>query len=171
MHVGFVTPELRRLDSIKSDALCLCLFQEDWPLRGMPGLVDWRVCGHLSRQREAGWITCDEGEMVLMPLAPRLHCEKLLIIGMGSSRTELTDERLTAGLDRMFRSLARMRAHATVLHLPGRPDRVPANKVMELLLAVSEQHPDHAEVIVVEPVDAQQSMEQVIEVWRGYDED
>jgi hypothetical protein len=42
---------------------------------------------------------------------------------------------------------------------------------MELLLAVSEQHPDHAEVIVVEPVDAQQSMEQVIEVWRGYDED
>ncbi len=171
MHVGFVAPELRRLDSVKSDALCLCLYREDWPLRGTPGLVDWRVCGHLSRQREAGWITCDEGEVVLMPLAPRLPCDKLLIVGMGEADAGLGDDRLRAGLHLMFETLQRMRVHANVLQLPGRPMRTGPEKVMELLLSVAEDHPEHAEVIVIEPIDAQRDMERVIEGWKATGED
>jgi hypothetical protein len=163
MRVGFVQPELRRLDEVSSDALCLCLHRDDWPLRGTPGLVDWRVCGHLSRLREAGWITCDEGEIVLMPLARRLRCERLLLVGMGGAdRGELSDERIAAPLHQLFDALERMRIFATVLHLPGRPERVPPERAMEILLRVAEAHPNHDEVVVVETIEAQRAMERVL---------
>jgi len=165
MHVEFVTPELRRLDVVKSDAMCLCLYEEDWPLRGTPGLVDWRVCGHLSRQRETGWITCAPGEVVLVPLSARLACEKLLIIGMGSMNDGLTSARVAGGLHRMFETLEKLRVHATVIHLPGRPSNMPAEQVVEILLSVSEDHPDHDEVTLVEPLDAQHDMQRVVESW------
>lgn len=165
MNIEYVTPELRKLDAVKSDAMCLCLYEEDWPLRGTPGLVDWRVCGHLSRQRESGWITCAPGEVVLTPLSPRLPCEKLLIIGMGSMADGLTSARVAGGLHRMFETLEKLNVHAAVLHLPGRPSHMPAEQVAEILLSVSEDHPDHDEVILVEPTEAQHAIKRVVESW------
>ena len=167
MRVAFVQPELHRLDAIKSDALCLCLHREDWPLRGTPGLVDWRVCGHLSRLRETGWITCDEGEIVLMPLARRLPWERLLLVGMGASEGGVSDERIAARLHQLFDALERMRIFATVLHLPGRPDRVAPERAMEILLRVAEAHPNHDEVVVVEAIEAQRAMERVVATYEG----
>jgi len=163
MRVAFVPPELPRLDKVKSDAMALCLHEEDWPLRGTPGLVDWRVCGHISRLREAGWITCAAGELVLMPLAPKLPFERLLLVGMGSVGESSIEERIIAGLHQMFQALEKMRVHATVLHLPGRPERLPADQAMRYLLDVAERHPNHDEVVVVESTDAQRTMERVVE--------
>ncbi len=167
MRVAFVTPELRWLDAIKSDAMCLCLHKEDWPLRGTPGLVDWRVGGHLSRLREAGWITCEAGELVLMPLGRRLPCERLLVVGMGSVDDGLDEGHLIEGLHRLFGALEKMRVHATMMHLPGRPIRLPPEQAIEILLDVATEHPNHDEVVVVESVDAQRVMEQVIESRRS----
>jgi hypothetical protein len=167
MHVGFVVPELRRLDEIKSDAMCLCLYQEDWPLRGTPGLVDWRLSGHISRQREVGWISCAPGEVVLMPLSPRLPSEKLLLVGMGSVDDGLGRDRIATGLHAMFEALERIRVHATLLHLPGRPWRTSTEEVVTVLLDVAAEHPEHDEVILVEPVDAHDTMLRVIETRRS----
>lgn len=163
MRVAFVTPELSKLDTVKSDALALCLHEEDWPLRGAPGLVDWRVCGHLSRMREAGWITCRAGELVLMPLGRKLPFERLLLVGMGSAQEGVSEEAAASGLHMLFSALEKMRVHATVLHLPGRPSRLPPERAMTLLLDVAAEHPNHDEVIVVEPVDVHHEMERVIE--------
>lgn len=160
MRVDFVKPELQKLDSIKSDALTLCLLQEDWPLRGTPGLVDWRVSGHLSRLRESGWITCDRGEIVLMPLGRRLHCDKLLLVGMGSTR-DFDEAGFVASLHELFTALGKLRAHATVMHVPSRPELLGPERSMELLLDVVADHPDHAEIVVVEPVDIQDAMKRV----------
>lgn len=163
MRVAFVQPELRRFDLVKSDAFALCLHPEDWPLRGTAGLVDWRVCGHLSRLRESGWITCEPGEIVLMPLTRRLPCDKLLVIGMGSVDHEDADARMEAGLHQMFEALERMKVFASIVHLPGRPLHRAPEKAMDVLLDVAEAHPDHDEVVVVEPVEAQQIMRRVYE--------
>lgn len=160
MRVDFVKPELHQLDLIKSDALTLCLLEEDWPLRGTPGLVDWRVSGHLSRLRESGWITCNRGELVLMPLGRRLHCDKLLLAGMGSV-DEFEEAVFVAGLHEVFQALGKLRAHATVMHVPNHPQLVRPERLMELLLDVASEHPDQAEVLVVEPVDIQEVMKRV----------
>lgn len=165
MNLEYVTPDLRQLDVVKSDAMCLCLYEEDWPLRGTPGLVDWRVCGHLSRQRESGWITCKPGEVVLIPLSPRLPCDKLLLIGMGSMEDGLTSARVAGGLHRMFETLEKLKISAAVLHLPGRPDHMPAEEVAEILLSVAEEHPDHDEITLVEPAEAQLAIQRVVESW------
>jgi hypothetical protein len=161
MHLAFVQPELARLDSIKSDALTLCLLKEDWPLRGTPGLVDWRVSGHLSRLRESGWITCDVGEIILMPLARRLPFEKLIVVGMGSLESGLESEKVATAFHQLFDALALLRVHATVIHLPGRPFNIDPERVMDILLDVANDHPDHAEITVVESLDAQEVMQLV----------
>ncbi len=163
MRVAFVTPDLRKIDGVKSNALCLCLHEDDWPLRGTPGLVDWRVSGHLSRLAERGWITCAEGEVVLMPLAGRLPFDKLLLVGMGPFGGEGGRDRLAAGLHRMFDALLKLRIHAAVLHLPGRPDRLPAEDAMKTLLEVARAHDEHDELVLVEPFEAQRAMKAVLD--------
>lgn len=49
MEVSFVVPDLRRLDELKSEAIALAFFEDERPLRGAMGLLDWRLCGALSR--------------------------------------------------------------------------------------------------------------------------
>ena len=56
-----------------------------------------------------------------------------------------------------------MRVHATVMHLPGRPDRLPPERAMKILLDVAGEHPNHDEVVVVEDSESQRAMELVIE--------
>ena len=164
MRVAFVAPELRRLDTVRSNAICLCLARNDWPLRGAPGLVDWRVSGHLSRLAQSGWLTCDRDEVVLMPLAGRLPFDKLLVVGVGAG---LEDGEIEAGLHRMFETLGKMRVHAAVVHLPGRTRGLGPERAMELLLEVSRSHPDHDEVVLVEPLEAQRAMKAVLDARRG----
>lgn len=163
MRVGFVPPKLQHLDTAKSDAISLCLFKEDWPLHGTPGLVDWRVGGHLSRLRERGWISCDAGEIVLMPLGRRLPCERLFLLGLGSVEEGLERGSIESSLHKLFEALEKLQIHATVMHLPGRPHWLSPEDVMEMLLNVSKEHPNQDEVVVVEPHDVQRVMERIIE--------
>jgi hypothetical protein len=162
MRVAFVTPDLRRIDLVKSDAMCLCLHSEDWPLKGLPGLVDWRVFGHLSRLAQSGWITCKHGEVMLMPLDGRLPFERLFVIGMGSSTNGIDRGRVATGLHGMFDALGKLRIHSAVLHLPGRPDGLPADVAMRIVLDVAARHQDHDEIVLVEPLEAQQAMKAVL---------
>lgn len=163
MRVAFVAPDLRKLDGVKSNALCLCLHEDEWPLRGTPGLVDWRVSGHLSRLAEKRWITSSAGEVVLMPIAGRLPFDKLLLVGMGPFGGEGGKGRVEAGLHRMFDALLGLRVHAAVLHLPGRPGRLPAEEAIRTLLAVAESHAEHDELVLVEPLEAQREMKAVLD--------
>lgn len=163
MDVHFVLPDLRKLDALKSEALSLPFFSDERPLRGALGLVDWRLCGRISRLQAAGVVDGHLGETVLVPARPRLTFEKVFLFGLGPRTAFDLDvyERVT---ERMLATLTRARVRASVLALPGRAlGLVDATTAMEVFLRIAEKHPDHDDVTLVEDVEAQKAMLPIVE--------
>lgn len=163
MYVRFTAPELAHIDALRCEALALPLFSDERPLRGALGLVDWRMCGFVSRLRLEDRIRGDELETVLLPARPKLSMDKLFLFGMGP-QAELDPERMRRAIDHMFDTLAKARVRTSALALPGRATgQVAPDKAMEVFVAVSLQRDDHDEVTLLEPSEAQREMEPVIE--------
>ncbi len=81
-------PSLESIDSLKDvDALCLFVTDDDRPLEGAAGFVDWRMCGSLSRVLLQGFFKGDRGEQLLMPTSGGVPAVKLFAVGAGSSKT------------------------------------------------------------------------------------
>lgn len=163
MDFRFVAPDLRRLDALKMEALSVPVFEDERPLRGAPGLVDWRMCGLVSRLILRGRLRGTAGETVLVAARPRLTFEKLFLFGVG--KRDAFDESVFRGtVERMLETLTRARVRASVLVLPGRPgDRIPAVRAMEIFLEIAQHHSEHDEVTLVEDAEAQKAMTPVVE--------
>jgi hypothetical protein len=163
MHVRFTVPELKQIDALRCEALALPLFSDERPLRGALGLVDWRMCGFVSRLRGVGRLQGAWQETVLIPARPKLTMDKLFLFGVGAS-AELDAARVRAAVDHMLDTLARARVRTTALSLPGRAfGCLPADKAMEAFIAASAQRDEHDELILLEPPEAQREMERVVE--------
>jgi len=61
-------------------------FEDERPLRGPAGLLDWRLNGAISREIINGRITGRFRETVIMPSHGRIHSPKILLIGLGPAR-------------------------------------------------------------------------------------
>lgn len=158
-----MAPDLRRLDELKTEAIALPFFEDERPLRGALGLVDWRLCGQISRLLVRGRARGALAETVLIPTRPRLAFEKLFLFGAGTS-TELDERRFLRVVERMLETLDRARVRASVLALPGRAlDRIAAQRAMELFLAQAAAHPEQDQVTLIEDHDAQRAMTPVVE--------
>jgi hypothetical protein len=72
---------LATLDALDVDALAL-LVGEDRPLQGLPGLVDWRLAGALTRTLLDGLYAAGPGEALLLPTAGRLLVPRLVAVGL-----------------------------------------------------------------------------------------
>jgi hypothetical protein len=163
MEVRFVAPDLRKLDRLKSEALALAFFEDERPLRGALGLVDWRLCGQISKLLVRGRARGAQGETVLVPTRPRLPFEKLFLFGAGREE-ELDADRFAEVVERMLTTLDRARVRASVLGLPGRSgERIDAASAMHLFLACAARHTEQDQVTLVEDVEAQRSMAPVVE--------
>jgi len=163
VDVRFVVPDLRRLDVLKSEALSLGFFEDERPLRGALGLVDWRLCGQVSRLILRGRISGEAGEKVLIPARPRLPFEKLFLFGLGR-RASFDDGVFREATERIMTTLTRARVRASVLALPGRPlILIDAEEAMGAFLSIARRHADHDEVTLVEDPDAQRVMAPMVE--------
>jgi hypothetical protein len=163
VEVRFVAPDLRRLDELKSEALALAFFEDERPLRGAVGLVDWRLCGQLSRLLLRGRARGELRETVLVPTRPRLPFEKLFLVG-GGRADELDERRFVELVEWTLTTLDRARVRASVVGLPGRSlERVPAQRAMELFLERAAAHPEQDQVTLIEDLDAQRAMAPVVE--------
>jgi hypothetical protein len=163
MDVHFVPPDLRRLDQLKSEALSVPIFSDERPPRGALGLVDWRLCGRISRLIQRGQLTGERGETVLVPARPRLTFEKLFVYGVGR-REDFDLELYDATVERMLATLTRARVRASVLVLPGRPHQLLGPvEAMERFLGVANRHSEHDDVTLVEDAESQKTMEPVVE--------
>ena len=81
-------PSLESIDSLKDiDALCLFVTDDDRPLTGAAGYVDWRMCGAVSRVLLQGFFKGDRGEQLLMPTSGGVQAVKLFAVGAGPSKT------------------------------------------------------------------------------------
>jgi hypothetical protein len=105
-----------------ADTILIPVPEDERPLRGDAGLVDWRLCGLISDQLRSGYVSGQLGEAALLPGARPLSPSRLLLVGTGSppprggSRPILRAMRSAAG------KLLMMRSPAALLALPGAID-------------------------------------------------
>ncbi|MCB9564074.1 MAG: leucyl aminopeptidase [Kofleriaceae bacterium] len=84
-RVAILAADLAKWDETSRDTLVLPVFRDERPLRGAAGLVDWRLCGRLSRLIKKGKVSGERGETLMMPPGRRLRFGRLMIFGLGES--------------------------------------------------------------------------------------
>ena len=163
MDVRFVPLDLARIDALRYEAVALPFFEDERPLRGAPGLCDWRLCGRLSRLLMGGRVTGALGEVTLVPTRPRLPFDKMLLFGAGPSAA-FDQERFVAVTRAVFASLDGLRLRNLVLSLPGRAaGQVAPGDAIRWFLAVAAEREELDEVIVLDDADAARQMQPVVD--------
>jgi Cytosol aminopeptidase family, N-terminal domain len=163
MDIRFVAPEMDALDALKCEAILATFFSDDRPLSGVLGLIDWRLCGFVSRSIVQGQITGAFGETSLVPLRPRLGVDKLFLLGLGAS-DEFADARLSEATARMLDVVARAKVRTAALVLPGRStERIAPAVAMESFVSASLASGGQDELILIETVEARRDMEPIVQ--------
>lgn len=163
MEVRFVSPDIRRLDELKGEVLALPFFEDERPLRGALGLIDWRLCGRISRMLLNGRVSGALAERILIPAQPRLPFQKLMLFGSGCVDA-LDDAVFSAVIEDMLTTLDRARVRQSVIALPGRAlDKIRPEVAMRIFLGRSALHPEQDQVTLIEPPEAQREMLVVFE--------
>jgi hypothetical protein len=93
---------LEGLDALQGvEALCLFVGEDQRPLEGLAGFVDWRLCGGLSRLLRQGFFTGKKDDKLLLPAEGRLSMERVFVVGVGRAHAldpvHLGDALLAAG--------------------------------------------------------------------------
>lgn len=122
------------LDELRVDALALCLTEGCHPLRGMAGLVDWRLCGRLSRMMVKGSVTGRDGETALTPSTiPAIR--RVFVFGFGPEAGMV--DRANQRFAQVARVLDDAKVESVALELPhpGEPLWGRAEKVLGAALS------------------------------------
>jgi hypothetical protein len=134
MELRFVPPDLRRLDELSAEVATCALFEDDWPMTGLAGLLDWRLAGRLSALGRSGYLTGASGEVMLVPGRPRVPFEKVVLLGLGR-REAFDEDACTRALERIGGVLEGLKVRRAVVELPGRADgTIAPERATELLL-------------------------------------
>ncbi len=159
-EVHFVAPDLRAIDAAPAEVIACSIWRDERPLRGVAGLLDWRLAGRLSALAKAGFVLGELGEVLLVPGRPQLPFEKVLLFGLGL-RSAWSDDVALRTLERLTVALAGLKVKRAVVELPGRASGVlDANHAAELLLDHAHEALEHEAWTFVEGVDAQATMTQ-----------
>jgi hypothetical protein len=75
--------ELTELERCPDELVAAGVFEDERPLKGLAGLVDWRLCGRLSALYLGGFASGALGERVLRPTGGRLPQPAVLLMGLG----------------------------------------------------------------------------------------
>src|SRR4030042_6219382 len=76
----------KRIDVQECDVLVAGFFQDEKPLKGSSGWIDWRLNGVLSRFLIGKRITGGRREMILIPSQGRVIPRAILLTGLGDLR-------------------------------------------------------------------------------------
>ncbi len=119
MNVSAHEPGLAGLDALQDvDALCLFVGEDDRPLPGSAGYVDWRLCGALSRVLQSGFFVGAREDSLLLPTDGRFSVPRIFVMGLGPHRA-LEAPALGEALAHAGRVLTRAKVEAVALELPG----------------------------------------------------
>ena len=169
MALAFLSPELGKWDLLAAapngppELLALPFFVDERPLRGAAGLVDWRLCGRLSRLLLGARVAGTFGESTLLPPSRRLPFTKLLLYGLGPSE-RFDEARYKEAVSGIRQVAARLGVLRYALALPGRSTgMIMARRALELWLESAEPPADpRTEVWLVEPQAAQKEMSEAL---------
>lgn len=114
-------PSLHAVDTLDDLDAVVCLVPEDQrPLQGAAGYVDWRLCGALSRALAQGFFQGAPGEKLLMPSEGRLAPPKIFAIGLGASKS-VTTLGLEHALSASLAVLEKVKAEHVAVAVPPLP--------------------------------------------------
>jgi hypothetical protein len=160
MEFRFLPPDMRHLDETSAELLACTVWREERPMRGLAGLLDWRMAGRLSALAKSGFLTGDLGEVVMVPGRPSLPFEKLLVFGLGT-RATFGDETFRSVVVRLLRTLEGLRVRRAVVELPGRADdSIDAERAAQIVLECIGDSQEHDAWWLVERADAQRRIQQ-----------
>ena len=146
----FVTASVGSLDELQAEVIVLPFFSDERPLSGAAGLIDWRLCGALSRKLMAGYLSGHFGEKGMVAAPPKLKAEGLLLIGLGPSMSfdnEVAQKACAVIADVLRQS----KVSTAALALPGRSlGLLPALQAMQLWLAADPDDETLEEISIIE---------------------
>ena len=117
-HFTLRQQSLSALDDLGHDVLVLQVFNNEKPLRGLSGYVDWRLNGKLSALLKEGWLRGETDDRLLTTADGRIGTERLLVIGLGDSGSFDT-KGFQAAQARMISVLAGLQSKDVALELAG----------------------------------------------------
>jgi hypothetical protein len=146
----FVAASMASLDELQTELIVLPYFSDERPLSGAAGLIDWRLCGALSRKLMAGYLQGDFGEKGMLASPSKLKADALLLVGMGPSE-KFEAEAAKRACKLIAEALQLAKVSTAALALPGRSlDLLPALDAMQLWVG---SNPDDAvleEISIIE---------------------
>jgi hypothetical protein len=105
-----------------ADTIVVLVPQDERPLRGDAGRIDWRLCGRISEQLSSGYVSGVAGETVLLPAGRPLRAPRLLLVGVGPSRRLMQGRPLLRAMRVAADRLLSLRSPAALLACPGSID-------------------------------------------------
>jgi Cytosol aminopeptidase family, N-terminal domain len=153
VELSFRPLTLEALDAAQAEALCLFIGEDERPLVGLAGLVDWRLAGRLSGMIRSGLLTGAPGEALLTPAGSRLAFEKLFLFGTGSARDPAD---LSARVLEGLRRLSQAGVRDAALQLPA---GIPADEGARRLVE-EEQAPGRGLLFASDPAQIADSLAQ-----------
>jgi Cytosol aminopeptidase family, N-terminal domain len=105
-----------------ADTILVPVPEDERPLRGDAGLVDWRLCGLISDQLRSGYVSGQLGEAALLPGSRPLSPVRLLLVGTGSAPARGGSRPILRAMRSAAGKLLMMRSPAALLALPGAID-------------------------------------------------
>ena len=113
-EIGFAS-----LDDLPGvDTLCLFVAEDERPLKGTAGYVDWRMCGALSQVLLDRFFIGSAGDCLLIPSDGRIAMSRIFAIGIGNSEGFGHDSLLRTMGD-AGRMLSRALVQTVALEIPG----------------------------------------------------
>ncbi|OJY29074.1 MAG: hypothetical protein BGO98_42530 [Myxococcales bacterium 68-20] len=160
VDLRFVPRALRHLDETSAEVVACCIYRDERPLSGLAGLLDWRLSGRLSRLAKQGFLLGEVGEVLAMPVRPRLPFDKLLVAGLGP-RGAFSDATFRTVLERTMSALDGLHVKKAVVELPGRGDEaITAERAAEILVELIGDD-ERDTLTVVEDPSGQQQIEKL----------
>lgn len=159
----FVSVSLDSLDTLQAEVIVLPFFSDERPLRGAAGLLDWRLCGALSRKLLAGYLDGQFGDKALIAEPQKIKADALLLVGLGLSH-EFDPDAAKRASELIAAALNRAKLSTAALVLPGRSmDLIGSLDAMELWLAASSGHNSIEEIIVIERAEEHRVLESLFD--------
>jgi hypothetical protein len=153
----FLAPDLRELDLATAELVACCVWSDVRPVRGVAGLLDFRLAGKLSNLSRERYLGGARGEVLFVPGRPKLPFERVLVFGLGP-RASFNDAVFTESVKQISSALEALHVVRAVVELPGRADgTITADHAAELLVSAIASDA-HDAWWLVEDADSQKRM-------------